>query len=98
MKIFLYPTMHKYINRKVKSGAYPSADALIRAAIDRARQRHREIKSLRASMNKADKQIERGEGIPLSELTVAHIRERAIKRFGPHFPDEDTFLSEPMCV
>jgi len=82
MSVSLPPELRKFVSAKVKSGRYASAKEVIEEAVAMWRDRDMELQVLRASLEEASREIDRTGGIPASEMTVARIREGAIKRFG----------------
>jgi putative addiction module CopG family antidote len=82
MNVSLPRELQKFVSAKVKSGQYASPKQVIEEAVAILRDRDMELQVLRASLEEASREIDRGGGIPLSEMTVKRVREGAIKRFG----------------
>ena len=60
MRVDLGPDLAALVQQKVDNGQYPDADAVMREAL-RLLDEHDRLQWLRAALEKADAQIERGE-------------------------------------
>jgi putative addiction module CopG family antidote len=74
MRITLKPELERFIEERVKAGAYPSADAVVEAAIIYMRDSELDDETI-AAINEGSEQARRGEGTTLDEVR-AHMKKR----------------------
>ena len=65
MNIMLRPTTERFIDEQVKAGRYPTAEAVIEAAIAEFRNEDELDDQTVAAINQAEDQADRGEGTDL---------------------------------
>jgi antitoxin ParD1/3/4 len=95
MNVTLPPELEQRVREKIERGDYDNAEALVQEAVHRLiEEDERDLDVLRARLQQADAEIDRGEGLEFDEHTTKDlardIRERGIRRlvelrkFGPH--------------
>lgn len=79
MALTLDPETEALIRQRVESGQFDSAGDVVAEAL-RALDEREKLHSLRAKLRAAAEQIDRGEGVELTDEQWQAIRERAIRR------------------
>ena len=85
MNVTLPSEIEKRVRQKVENGDYDTTDALVQEAVHRLIEEDEvDLVGLRERLQRADAEIERGEGLEFDEQTTKDlakdIRERGIKR------------------
>ncbi len=85
MKVTLPPELEQRIREKIERGDYDNAEALVQEAVHRLIEEDEvDLDALRARLQHADAEIDRGEGLEFDEHTTkdlaSGIRERGIRR------------------
>ena len=86
MNINLSPELEKRVQRLVERGDYPSADALVREAVDSFLEIEDEevLEEVRRRLQASDEEIDRGEFLEYDEHTIKNlakdVHERGVKR------------------
>ena len=85
MNVTLPAELERRIREKIERGDYDNADALVEEAVHRLIEEDEvDLESLRARLQQADSEIDRGEGLEFDERTTkdlaAGIRERGMRR------------------
>ena len=88
MNINLAPELERVVQRKVRAGQYPTADALVHEAVQRLVEADEDERAHAADLRKriaaAERQIDRGDYSEYNEATLrnlpAEIRDRGLKR------------------
>lgn len=79
MRLQISPRNHEHINRKITSGRYGSADAVLQAALalldEREAALDHELRDAREQVERATAQADAGELVPAAEL-FAELRQR----------------------
>ncbi len=78
VQITLKPEVEQFVEEQVKAGHYPSADALVEAAVIYMRDSGLDEETI-AAINEGSEQAERGEGMSLEECR-AHFDKLAASR------------------
>jgi putative addiction module CopG family antidote len=95
MNVPLPPELEQRIREKIARGDYDNAEALVQEAVHRLIEEDEvDIEALRARLQQADAEIDRGDGLEFDEHTTkdlaGRIRDRGIRRLaelqksGPH--------------
>jgi len=90
MTITLTPKLEKLVQKKIARGEYDSADALVGEAvqrlIDEEKEEDRRRDEIRARIEAAEAEIDRGEYVEYDENTIRKlandVHERGLKRLG----------------
>lgn len=83
MSLELSPESLEYVQQQVALGNYPSEQAALDAAVDALRKRERKIEELRAMLQPAIDEMDRGEGTPFDAEEIKRLgRERLAARRG----------------
>jgi antitoxin ParD1/3/4 len=88
MTITLTPELEKLVKEKVERGAYDSAEAFVGEAVQRLIEEEREedahLDEIRAQVDAADAEIDRGEYVEYDESTIVDlardVHERGLKK------------------
>jgi antitoxin ParD1/3/4 len=76
MTFSLPPELEEFINQKVASGLYQTANEVIRDALGLLRKRDDQRQDLLKNLAVGIEQANQGKGIPFDEETVERIKER----------------------
>jgi antitoxin ParD1/3/4 len=79
MHINLSPEMECFIKSQVTSGFYGNATEVIRDALRRMQTEEARLQAWKAAIKKGDDQLDRGEGIPYTDQTLAEITDAATR-------------------
>ena len=79
IRIYLSPEMENYIKTKVGTGFYGSATEVIRDAIRRMQVSEQQIAAFQAAVAKGDAQLDRGEGVPLTDELAGTLTQTALQ-------------------
>lgn len=83
MSLELSPESLEYVQQQVALGNYPSEQAALDAAVDALRKRECKIEELRAMLQPAIDEMDRGEGTPFDAEEIKRLgRERLAARRG----------------
>ncbi len=85
MNVTLPPELEKRVRQKLERGDYDTAEALVQEAVHRLIEEDEvDLEGLRERLQRADSEIERGEGLEFDEHTTkdlaSDIHKRGIKR------------------
>jgi antitoxin ParD1/3/4 len=85
MNVTLPPELEQRVREKIERGDYDNADSLVQEAVHRLIEEDEvDLDALRARLQQADAEIDRGEGVEFDEHTtkdlVGGIRERGMRR------------------
>lgn len=85
MNVTLPPELEKRVRQKLERGDYDTAEALVQEAVHRLIEEDEvDLAELRGRLQRADSEIERGEGLEFDEHTTkdlaSDIHKRGIKR------------------
>ena len=75
MEVILPPELEQFVTQQVEQGAFESPAHVICEGLDVLRERQRQLEDLRAKLQVAADQLDRGEGIPATDV-FAELRER----------------------
>jgi antitoxin ParD1/3/4 len=78
MSVLLSPQTEEMIREKVESGRYPTADEVVQEALRLLEAHERHLARLRAELTKGIDQLDRGEGVELTEERMEQIFKRAL--------------------
>ena len=81
MHVDIPPKLEAFIQNQISSGAYNSAAEVVRDAIRRMEQEQSRLEILRAAVRAGDEQLDRGEGVLLTDSLMEEIEKNAIKRY-----------------
>ena len=82
MRITLSRQAEEFLEQQVRAGRFGSADEALEKAVELLMGRDRELQEMRGAIAESKGQIEAGDVVPLSQVTVASIRAGAQRRFG----------------
>lgn len=74
MNVSLRPEYQRFVEEKVKTGEYPSADEVVQAGIERLMEEDLDDETL-AAIEEGEAQLDRGQGIPV-EQAFAELRKK----------------------
>ena len=80
MHVDIPPRLEAFIQDQISAGAYGSAAEVVRDAIRRLEQEQNKLEVLRAAVRAGDEQLDRGEGVLLTDALMEKIESNAIKR------------------
>ena len=85
MNVILPPELEQRIREKIQRGDYDNAESLVQEAVHRlVEEDEADLDALRARLQQADAEIDRGEGLEFDEHTTKDlaggIRERGMRR------------------
>jgi antitoxin ParD1/3/4 len=89
MSVMLSPATEKLIRELVENGRYPSADEAVQEGLRLIDVRERHLARLRADVDVGLEQLERGEGVELTEERMEQIFERALENSRAGKPIKD---------
>jgi antitoxin ParD1/3/4 len=78
---FLPPDLSQFVKAEVASGAFPSEEQVVIRSVQLLREQKQKIERLRAELQAADEELERGEYIEYDEQGLRALMEE-IKREG----------------
>lgn len=78
MSVLLSPQTEEMIREKVESGRYPTADEVVQEALRLLEAHERHLAHLRAELARGIDQLDRGEGVELTEERMEQIFQRAL--------------------
>lgn len=75
MQVSLPPELEQFVADQIQEGSFESAAQVICEGLGLLRERERQLADLRAKLQEAADQLDRGEGIPAEDV-FAELRER----------------------
>jgi putative addiction module CopG family antidote len=84
MSISIPSELATFVDRLVASGAYPSADAVVSAALERLKQDQADFEELKQSLKEAQEELDRGECVPFN---VEEILAEGRRQFAARHPE-----------
>jgi antitoxin ParD1/3/4 len=80
MHIDIPPKLEAFIQSQISAGAYNSAAEVVRDAIRRMEREQSRLEILRSAVRVGDEQLDRGEGVLLTDSLMEEIENNAIER------------------
>jgi antitoxin ParD1/3/4 len=84
MDVTLTPELEQYVNEKVQSGMYPSVSEVVREGLMLLRKRDEtdriKLEKLRQAIQIGIDELDRGEGVPLTDELMEEIKAEGRKR------------------
>ncbi len=80
MQVDIPPRLEAFIQDQIASGAYESASEVIRDAVRRMEQEQKKLAALREAVRAGDEELDRGEGVLLTDSLMEEIEKNAKER------------------
>ncbi len=81
MHVDIPPKLEAFIQNQISSGAYNSAAEVVRDALHRMAQEQNKLDVLRAAVKAGDEQLDRGEGVVLTDDLMDEMLNNALERY-----------------